>query len=356
MTSPKQRRSQPPTIATTHCGMQCKYLDLLINTLGVGARVAEVGLVIPSSLNKASHPENAYTPALAVIRMTEQYLSHPDKCQVSIRLLSIFILLNATTAFGQLKITGRVTDTHNEPLPGASIVVKGSVVGTLSNTNGEFELNTRADSVLLSITYVGFKPYELQVYKSSFVEIQLSVDNDLLDFGSKPLKLPVVNKKDCDGVDLKFALAFINDSFTSDTSKFNLSSETDIGFFGIDSLVLKDTLFTTEDVKFICVQLACVADYEWKQNQIRGATVIKGTKTKRIFKNIVKGNGWVKFRKKYGECLNTFGFPVFTVNREYCLFCWWTQCDWLAGGGNIALYKKSNGKWEQVKIYKQGVS
>lgn len=273
----------------------------------------------------------------------------------SIKILAILILLSATTSFGQIKVKGRVIDTNNEPLPGTNILVKGSIAGTIANTIGEFELNISSDSAILVFSFIGFKSYELQVYKDSVVEIKLEEDDRLISFGGKPLKLPVVNKNDCERADIKSALDFINDSFTNDSSKFNLSNETGSGFFGIDSLILCDSVFTPEDVKFIYLQLACAINFRWEQNQIRGARIIKENELNRIFKSIYR-NGWFKFRKKYGECLSRFGFPVFTVSGEYCIFHWWTQCDYLAGGGNLALYKKINGKWVQVKIYASGVS
>jgi len=54
-------------------------------------------------------------------------------------LLFVAVLFISASVLGQAKITGEVVDETNQPLPGASIVVKGTTNGTSTDFDGKFE-------------------------------------------------------------------------------------------------------------------------------------------------------------------------------------------------------------------------
>ena len=53
------------------------------------------------------------------------------------------------------KISGVVLEANGDPIIGASVFVKGTTIGTATNTDGEFTIEAPANSVL-SISYIGF--------------------------------------------------------------------------------------------------------------------------------------------------------------------------------------------------------
>ncbi|MGH1386170.1 carboxypeptidase-like regulatory domain-containing protein [Kordia sp.] len=61
-----------------------------------------------------------------------------------------------SVAFSQGTITGTVVDADSGPLPGASVVVKGTTNGTSTDFNGKFSLNVNSASGKLEISYVGY--------------------------------------------------------------------------------------------------------------------------------------------------------------------------------------------------------
>lgn len=77
-------------------------------------------------------------------------------------------------------IKGKIVDVNGEPLIGATIKVKGTSVGTVSNTDGQFSLSGVPTGSKLVISYIGYKTQELVADKGVF-NIVLSEDEATLD-------------------------------------------------------------------------------------------------------------------------------------------------------------------------------
>lgn len=60
-----------------------------------------------------------------------------------------------------IKITGKILNENGEPLPGASIIVKGTVLSTKSNYDGAFTLNNVLQNATLIISYIGYESKEI---------------------------------------------------------------------------------------------------------------------------------------------------------------------------------------------------
>ena len=71
--------------------------------------------------------------------------------------LFVAVLFISASVLGQVKITGEVIDETNQPLPGASIVVKGTTNGTSTNFDGKFTLQAEASSRGFSTTFARFQ-------------------------------------------------------------------------------------------------------------------------------------------------------------------------------------------------------
>lgn len=61
----------------------------------------------------------------------------------------------------QKEVNGKVTDTEGLPLPGVSIVVKGTTVGTVTNPDGGFTLSVPSNAETLQFSFVGMKAQEV---------------------------------------------------------------------------------------------------------------------------------------------------------------------------------------------------
>ena len=73
-------------------------------------------------------------------------------------------------------ISGTVTDETGVPLPGATVIIKGTTTGTTTDIDGRFVVDANADDVILVVSYVGYFPKEISVNGQSSVVVQLDPD------------------------------------------------------------------------------------------------------------------------------------------------------------------------------------
>jgi TonB-linked SusC/RagA family outer membrane protein len=93
-------------------------------------------------------------------------------------MLSVF----STGAFAQFVIKGTVTDaSNNTTLPGVSILLKGTSVGTTTDVNGKYSLEIPAKKSVLVYSYVGYKAREIEITKSATVDASMEVEVSQLD-------------------------------------------------------------------------------------------------------------------------------------------------------------------------------
>ncbi len=86
----------------------------------------------------------------------------------------LLLLLLQTTAWAQSKtVTGTVTDDKNSPIQGASVLVKGTTIGTATDASGNFSINVPATAKTLTITYVGYSSQDVSIVGVSTVSATL---------------------------------------------------------------------------------------------------------------------------------------------------------------------------------------
>lgn len=108
-------------------------------------------------------------------------------------ILTLFLLLFVCTSslcasvsakemknFMQLSVSGTVTDEAGAPIPGATVVVKGSNNGVATDFDGNYTINAESDAVL-QFSYIGFKPIEVAVNGNTTINVSLIEDLSKLD-------------------------------------------------------------------------------------------------------------------------------------------------------------------------------
>lgn len=97
-----------------------------------------------------------------------------------IMLLTLSLLMSATMVFAQVRITGTVTDAGGGPLIGVNVIEKGTMNGTITDTDGNFTLNVASTSSVLVFSYVGFTTQEVPVGNNTRLTIVLAEDTETL--------------------------------------------------------------------------------------------------------------------------------------------------------------------------------
>ncbi len=89
--------------------------------------------------------------------------------------LVLFMLIFAISlSFAQRTVSGTLTDNTGEPLIGASIIAKGTSVGTVTDIDGTYSLNVPDDVNTLIYSYTGFVTQEIALGASNVMDIVLS--------------------------------------------------------------------------------------------------------------------------------------------------------------------------------------
>src|SRR5690606_5674421 len=81
----------------------------------------------------------------------------------------------------QQQVNGLVVDSTNTPLSGASVMLKGSNVGTQTDGNGRFNFPNLDNNAVLVVTYTGFLEQEIRVDGRSELTIVLQEDPAALE-------------------------------------------------------------------------------------------------------------------------------------------------------------------------------
>ncbi|MBN2639534.1 MAG: TonB-dependent receptor [Bacteroidales bacterium] len=95
--------------------------------------------------------------------------------------MKIFLLLLLTPMilYSQNRaISGRILDSSGERVPGATVLVKGTTTGTISDVNGDFSINVpEGKGTTLIFSFIGFIPQEIEIGSKSNINVFLSPDN-----------------------------------------------------------------------------------------------------------------------------------------------------------------------------------
>jgi len=77
----------------------------------------------------------------------------------------------------QTKVSGKVTDTTGAPLPGVSIVIKGTSTGTITDANGNYSLSNVPSNATLQYSFVGMKMQEIAVGSNLTINVTLAEES-----------------------------------------------------------------------------------------------------------------------------------------------------------------------------------
>lgn len=99
----------------------------------------------------------------------------------SIRMLCVFLMtfLFCQNSFSQSRVTGKVVDTQNEPVIGASVVIKGAKTGVVTDLDGNYSIDVPNGGILV-FSYIGYKTTEKPANKKK-IDVIMEENANVLD-------------------------------------------------------------------------------------------------------------------------------------------------------------------------------
>ena len=92
-------------------------------------------------------------------------------------LLGIALMLSAWTNAQDREITGTVTSFEDgSTLPGVSIVVKGTTIGTVTDVNGKYSITVPEDATTLVFSFVGMVTEEVPIEGRKVIDVSMVPD------------------------------------------------------------------------------------------------------------------------------------------------------------------------------------
>ena len=103
-----------------------------------------------------------------------------SKTRFFLLLLPLFLFIHP--AYSQdMTVSGTISgDPDGQPVAGASVMIKGSMTGVISDGNGQYSINTGRDDILV-FSCLGFKDVEIKVGQQAIINVTLPVDAQMLE-------------------------------------------------------------------------------------------------------------------------------------------------------------------------------
>src|SRR5690606_6975476 len=92
--------------------------------------------------------------------------------------LSLLMVIGVSAVFAQTRtITGKVTGSEDgEPIPGATVFVMGTTVGTVTQFDGTYSLNVPTEAETLVFSFIGMKAREESISGRTTINAVLELD------------------------------------------------------------------------------------------------------------------------------------------------------------------------------------
>jgi TonB-linked SusC/RagA family outer membrane protein len=100
--------------------------------------------------------------------------------QISLMMIFVFMFGLQSLYAQRVTVTGKVTDINNQPLPGVSVVVKGTTSGTTTGVDGTYGISATSGDAVLTFSFIGYNPQEIPVGGKTVINVTLAESSQLL--------------------------------------------------------------------------------------------------------------------------------------------------------------------------------
>jgi len=147
---------------------------------------SDLPLQVPENLTGATQVEQLLkrilTPSgLKFKKVNNVYIISKDEKTIPVKAVGYQVPaaasnLENTSRVADITVTGRVTDENGEGLPGVTILLKGTAVGTATDFSGNYSLNVPDGAGTLVVSFIGYQTQEVAINNQTSLNITLSPD------------------------------------------------------------------------------------------------------------------------------------------------------------------------------------
>ncbi len=95
------------------------------------------------------------------------------------KLLFIFFLFGSLSVLAQTKVSGKIYDETNYPVPYANVVFKGTSIGTISDENGTFYLEDDENHTTIVASFISYETKEIQLEKRINYDLKIVLKEEV---------------------------------------------------------------------------------------------------------------------------------------------------------------------------------
>jgi TonB-linked SusC/RagA family outer membrane protein len=206
-------------------------------------------------------------------------------------LLFIF-LATVSEVYAQRTVTGQITSMDDsQPLPGASVVIKGTTTGTVTDIDGNYSIEVKSDDDVLVVSMVGMLDEEIKVSDRTIIDISLVTDliglEEVIVIGYGTMKKndiagSIVSVKGDDLIEVKSNNLL--ESLQGKVAGLDVTPSSGRAGDGVDMLVRgKRSLNATSDPLIIVDGIPVSSDIGINPNDIESLEILKDASSTAIY-------------------------------------------------------------------------
>ncbi|WP_372937773.1 DUF5686 family protein [Seonamhaeicola sp.] len=213
---------------------------------------------------------------------------------MNIRLLNLLFFFVSFIALSQTKVSGYVYDEYNEPVSFANVIFQGSTIGTTTNENGKFYLESDETWEALTISFIGYETLIIPLEKKVNYNLKFILKEEAAQLDAVVLMTGKQSKKNNPAIDiLRKIWEHKRDNGLNRFNQYQYDKYEKVEFDinTIDSALIKSKLFKGMEFVFNEVDTSRVTGKTYLPMFINEAvSSVYGDNTLNKEKEVLKGN------------------------------------------------------------------
>ncbi|MDP2113899.1 MAG: carboxypeptidase-like regulatory domain-containing protein, partial [Bacteroidota bacterium] len=143
-------------------------------------RQTDLSFMYDNNVFKVDRPVSINVENATVKSVVEKLIAGEDLKYEMVNRYIVITAKNSPSAFSQQQqqksVSGKVTDSAGEGLPGVSVVVKGTTIGTITDMDGNYSLSNIPENATMQFSFIGMKSQEFVVGSKTAINVKLEED------------------------------------------------------------------------------------------------------------------------------------------------------------------------------------